>query len=316
MSSEFSNNSNISDKKYLTNMIKAKALSLGFSAIGIAKAEAVDNTTGIHFRQWIDEGKHAGMDYMCHNIDKRLNPKLLMGNAKSIISVALNYYPQRLISEEQYQISFYAYGKDYHELIKDRLHTLAAELNFTNYRAFCDTAPILERYWAVKAGLGWTGRNHQLIIPHAGSTFFLGELFLDIELEYDHELQNRCGNCHRCIDSCPTDALHCKKGLDANRCLSYLTIENHGEIPDDLTGKMGNYIYGCDRCILSCPWSRFSSPTTEPQLQPTEELLNLTKEQWCNLTIEEYRYLFKKSAIKRAKYEGLMRNIHAINKKY
>ena len=173
----------------------------------------------------------------------------------------------------------------------------------------------MERYWAVKAGLGWTGRNHQLIIPHAGSTFFLGELLLDIELEYDIEQQDRCGTCHKCIDSCPTDALHCNQEIDANRCLSYLTIENRGEIPDEFGKKMGNYIYGCDRCILSCPWSRFASPTTEPQLQPTEELFKLTKEQWNNLTIEEYRQIFKKSAVKRAKYEGLMRNIRAINKK-
>lgn len=315
MSLKPSNNSNISDKKYLTNMIKAKALSLGFSAIGITKAEAVDKTTAAHFHQWIDEGKHAGMDYMCHNMDKRLDPRLLMENAKSIVSVALNYYPQRHINEEQYQISYYAYGKDYHEIIKGKLHTLAVELDLTNYRAFCDTAPILERYWAVKAGLGWTGRNHQLIIPHSGSTFFLGELLLDIELEYDSEQQNRCGNCHRCIDLCPTNALHCNKEIDANRCLSYLTIENRGDIPDEQACKMENYIYGCDKCILSCPWSRFATPTTEPELQPTEELFKLTKEQWCNLTIEEYRQIFKKSTVKRAKYEGLMRNIRAINRK-
>ena len=315
MSLKPSHNSRISDKKDLTNMIKAKALSLGFSAIGIAKAEAVDEITTAHFHQWIDEGKQAGMDYMCQNMDKRFDPRLLMENAKSIVSVALNYFPKRSISEEQYQISYYAYGKDYHEIIKGKLHAIAAELNITNYRAFCDTAPILERYWAVKAGLGWTGRNYQLIIPHAGSTFFLGELLLDIELEYDIEQQNRCGTCHRCIDSCPTDALHCNQEIDANRCLSYLTIENRGEIPDEFGKKMGNYIYGCDRCIRSCPWSRFASPTTEPQLQPTEELFKLTKEQWNNLTIEEYRRIFKKSAVKRAKYEGLMRNIRAINKK-
>jgi epoxyqueuosine reductase len=316
MNSKLSDNKNISDKKHLTNMIKAKALSLGFSAIGITRAEAVDHETALHFRQWIGEGKQAGMEYMRNNIDKRIDPRLLMEDAKSIISVALNYYPQRLIGEEQYQIAFYAYGKDYHDVVKNKLHKLTSELNLNNYRAFCDTAPILERYWAVKAGLGWTGRNHQLIIPRAGSTFFLGELLLDIELEYDSEQQNRCGNCHRCIESCPTDALHDNQEIDANRCLSYLTIENRGEIPDGLACKMGNYIYGCDRCIQSCPWSRFASPTAEPELQPTEELLKLTKEQWCNLTIEEYRHIFKGSAVKRAKYEGLMRNIHAVNKKY
>lgn len=316
MSLKPSNNSNLSDKKYLTDMIKAKALSLGFSAIGITKAEAVDEITAVHFHQWIDEGKNAGMDYMCNNVDKRLDPRLLMENTKSIVSVALNYYPQRHLSEEQYQISYYAYGKDYHEIINGKLHALAEGLDLTNYRAFCDTAPILERYWAVKAGLGWIGRNHQLIIPHAGSTFFLGELLLDIELEYDSEQQNRCGNCHSCLDSCPTNAIQSNKELDANRCLSYLTIENRGEIPEELASKMENYIYGCDRCILSCPWSRFATSTTEPELQPSEEIFRLTKEQWCNLTIEEYRQIFKKSAVKRAKYEGLMRNIRAINKRY
>ena len=316
MSLKPSNNSNLSDKKDLTDTIKAKALSLGFSAIGITKAEAVDEITATHFHQWIDEGKHAGMDYMCNNVDKRLDPRLLMDNTKSIVSVALNYYPQRHISEEQYQISYYAYGKDYHEIIKGKLHALAEGLYLTNYRAFCDTAPILERYWAVKAGLGWIGRNHQLIIPNAGSTFFLGELLLDIELEYDSEQQNRCGNCHSCLDSCPTNAIQGNKELDANRCLSYLTIENRGEIPEELASKMENYIYGCDRCILSCPWSRFATPSTEPELQPSEEIFRLTKEQWCNLTIEEYRQIFKKSAVKRAKYEGLMRNIRAINKRY
>src|SRR5574344_2340981 len=237
MSLKPSHNSRISDKKDLTNMIKAKALSLGFSAIGIAKAEAVDEITTAHFHQWIDEGKQAGMDYMCQNMDKRFDPRLLMENAKSIVSVALNYFPKRSISEEQYQISYYAYGNDYHEIIKGKLHTLAAELDLTNYRAFCDTAPILERYWAVKAGLGWIGRNHQLIIPHAGSYFFLGEILVDTEFIYDHPQKNSCGNCHQCTEACPTGALSNHQDFDSSRCLSYQTIENRGDIPPQYKEK-------------------------------------------------------------------------------
>lgn len=184
------------------------------------------------------------------------------------------------------------------------------------FRAFCDTAPVLERYWAMKAGLGWIGRNHQLIIPHAGSMFFLGELFVDAELEYDSPLPSRCGNCHACTDACPTGALHLtddsrRTEFSSDRCLSYLTIENRGDIPQEYACKMGNCIYGCDRCQDACPWNRFAQGTTEEMLRPREELLNMTREKWTSLTVDDYRRLFKGSAVKRAKYDGLMRNIRA-----
>lgn len=184
------------------------------------------------------------------------------------------------------------------------------------FRAFCDTAPVLERYWAMKAGLGWIGRNHQLIIPHAGSMFFLGELFVDAELEYDTPLPSRCGNCHACTDACPTGALHLtddswRTEFSSDRCLSYLTIENRGDIPQEYACKMGNCIYGCDRCQDACPWNRFAQGTTEERLRPREELLNMTREKWTSLTVDDYRRLFKGSAVKRAKYDGLMRNIRA-----
>lgn len=184
------------------------------------------------------------------------------------------------------------------------------------FRAFCDTAPVLERYWAMKAGLGWIGRNHQLIIPHAGSMFFLGELFVDAELEYDSPLPSRCGNCHACTDACPTGALHLtddgwRTEFCSDRCLSYLTIENRGDIPQEYACKMGNSIYGCDRCQDACPWNRFAQGTTEELLRPREELLNMTREKWTSLTVDDYRRLFKGSAVKRAKYDGLMRNIKA-----
>lgn len=184
------------------------------------------------------------------------------------------------------------------------------------FRAFCDTAPVLERYWAMKAGLGWIGRNHQLIIPHAGSMFFLGELFVDAELKYDTPLPSRCGNCHACTDACPTGALHLtddsrRTEFSSDRCLSYLTIENRGDIPQEYACKMDNCIYGCDRCQDACPWNRFAQGTTEEQLRPREELLNMTREKWTSLTVDDYRRLFKGSAVKRAKYDGLMRNIKA-----
>ena len=193
--------------------------------------------------------------------------------------------------------------------MKQKLRTLAAACGITTYRAFCDTAPVLERYWAERAGLGWTGRNHQLIIPHAGSMFFLGELFVQEELEYDSPIPNRCGRCHACLDACPTSSIISNQSsFISSRCLSYLTIEHRGPIPHS---SLKN-IYGCDICQLACPWNRFAVPATEPAFQPSEALLTMTKEKWHNLTEEQYRILFKGSAVKRAKYSGLMRNISAI----
>ena len=314
------------NSRYLTEKIKAEAKSLGFSACGIAKAKAVDNATADSYRHWIAEGRHASMQYLADNIDKRLDPRLLMDGVRSIVCVALSYAPAKKIPADQYQIAYYAYGKDYHDVMKQKLHALAAACGITSYRAFCDTAPVLERYWAERAGLGWTGRNHQLIIPHAGSMFFLGELFVTEELEYDSPVPNRCGRCHACLDACPTSSLipnpssliPNSSSLISNKCLSYLTIEHRGPIPP-LSSIINNQssiinnqssIYGCDICQLVCPWNRFAVPTTEPAFQPSNDLLGMTKEKWHNLTEEQYRSLFKGSAIKRAKYEGLMRNIN------
>ena len=220
------------NSRYLTDKIKAEAKSLGFFACGIAKAEAVDSITADNYRRWIAEGHHASMHYLADNIDKRLDPRLLMDGVKSIICVALSYAPSVTIPSDQYQIAYYAYGKDYHDVMKQKLHTLAAACGITTYRAFCDTAPVLERYWAERAGLGWTGRNHQLIIPHAGSMFFLGELFVQEELEYDSPIPNRCGRCHACLDACPTSSIISNQSsFISSRCLSYLTIEHRGPIP-------------------------------------------------------------------------------------
>ena len=303
------------DKKQLSLKIKAEAKNLGFFACGIAKANAVDPDVVASYKKWIGEGGHATMAYLENYPDKRFDPRLLMDGLQSIVSVALNYAPANTLPQGEPQFAAYALGKDYHDVVKSKLRQLAETLGFDTYRAFCDSAPVLERYWAVKAGLGWTGRNHQLIIPHAGSMFFLGELFLPIELCYDEPMPSRCGKCHACVDACPTHALSfvdntAKTQFDAHNCLSYQTIENRGDIPSDLSDKMGDTIYGCDRCQTACPWNRFSQPTDIPELQPTDELLNMKREDWLLLTEEDYRRLFKGSAVKRAKYSGLMRNIH------
>lgn len=297
----------------LSYKIKAEALSLGFFACGIAKAEPVEEASAEAFRQWLASSCHASMEYMANNAEKRLDPTLLMPGAKSIVCVALNYCPQMLIPEDEYQIAAYAYGLDYHEVMKEKLRLLAASIG-GEVKICCDTVPILERYWAEKAGIGWIGRNRQLIIPQAGSMFFLGEIITDAEMDvYDKPATNRCGSCQACIEECPTGAI--AEGclwLDANKCLSYLTIENRGDIDRCYHNAMGNGIYGCDRCQKACPWNRFAKPTTEPLLQPCESLLNMKKDDWHKLSIDDYRQLFKGSAVKRAKYEGLMRNIEIV----
>ena len=263
--------------------IKAEAHALGFFACGVAKAGPVSKDCAQAFRRWLDDGGHADMEYMARNTDKRLDPRLLVPGVKSIVSVALNYAPARRMPQGELQVAAYALGRDYHDIMKSRLHTLAANLGIASYRAFCDTAPVLERYWAQQAGVGWIGRNHQLIV---------------------------CGTCRACMDACPTGALARDGSFNSSRCLSYLTIEHRGDIPPCAATKMGNTIYGCDRCQDACPWNRFATPTTDHELQARGELLGMTRNDWQNLTIEQYRTLFKGSAVKRAKYGGLMRNIN------
>lgn len=301
--------------------IKAEASRLGFFVCGFARAEPVSEAMRRHYLGWLADGRNADMAYLGNNLDKRFDPRLLMPGVKTIVVVAQNYFPARRLPEGEPQIADYALGLDYHDIVKQKLRQLAATVGIADYRAFVDTAPVLERYWAVRAGLGWIGKNQQLIIPHAGSEFFLGELFVTVELPPDEPLPNRCGTCHRCVDACPTHALSlpatCVEGygditrFDARLCLSYQTIENRGELTVDAKAAIGDTFYGCDRCQRACPWNRFAKPSTEPLLQPREELLAMTRQKWENLTEEDYRRLFKGSAVKRAKYEGLMRNIKA-----
>ncbi len=300
------------DKKVLqAQTIKAEAARLGFSACGLARAERVDQMQEARFRKWIAEGKHGEMDYLARNIEKRMDPRLLVEGAQTIVAVAMNYLPAHL--PEKPPLASYAYGKDYHDVVRERLLALMQSLNLKPYedgRAFVDTAPVDERYWAVKAGLGWTGRNGQLIIPRAGSYFFLGELILVHPSDaYDSPKRNLCGNCRACVDACPAGALCGDGSMDARKCLSYLTIEHRGPLPEEAGEQMGDCFYGCDRCAEVCPWNRFARPTQEAAFAPSAELLRMKTEDWRTLDVETYRRLFKGSAVKRAKYEGLKRNI-------
>ena len=331
--------------RYSRKEIKVEAERLGFFACGIARAEPVDAETAAAVRGWISKGSQATMDYMANYTEKRLNPCLLVPGTKSIVSLAMNYAPAQTMPETEYQLAVYAYGQDYHDVMKAKLRQLAAliankfegesdsevgendgdstaittpKTNETSeepvgeIRVFVDTAPVLERYWAQRAGLGWIGKNHQLIIPRAGSMFFLGEIFLPYEFDsYDSPMPSRCGNCRRCIEACPTCAITDEWGFDSEKCLSYQLIENRGELSEQAKQSMGTTIYGCDRCQTACPWNKFATPNTTPEFQPKSELLAMTKADWHNLTIDEYRALFKGSAVKRVKFDGLKRNISA-----
>lgn len=327
--------------RYSRKEIKVEAERLGFFACGIARAEPVDAETAAAVRGWISKGSQATMDYMANYTEKRLNPCLLVPGTKSIVSLAMNYAPAQTMPETEYQLAAYAYGQDYHDVMKAKLRQLAAliankfegesdsdstaiatpKTNETSeepagkIRVFVDTAPVLERYWAQRAGLGWIGKNHQLIIPHAGSMFFLGEIFLPYEFDsYDSPMPSRCGNCRRCIEACPTCAITDEWGFDSEKCLSYQLIENRGELSEQAKQSMGSTIYGCDRCQTACPWNKFATPNTTPEFQPKSELLAMTKADWHNLTVEQYRALFKGSAVKRVKFDGLKRNISAKDK--
>lgn len=299
-----------------SQQIKEYAYSLGFDACGICKAESVNTEEQGHFNEWIDSGYNADMDYMARNKEKRLDLTLLVENARSVICVALNYYPKTKQSEGHPQFAYYAYGKDYHEVVKEKLNKLfdyiGSSQPIVNGRCFVDTAPVLERYWAAKAGLGFIGKNSLLIIPKMGSYFFLGELIIDLTLEYDAPLTLSCGNCTRCLDACPTKAIVSPKVINARRCISYQTIENKGDIDTSISLNLNNRFYGCDICQQVCPWNKYARPHKTVEFDPSQAFLDLSFDKLDNLSVEEYQQIFKGSAVKRAKYAGLKRNLEAL----
>ena len=305
-------------KEQLSAYIKQEAASLGFAACGIAPSARLKEDAN-HLNNWLKKGFHAAMDYMQKHAELRANPEMLVENAKSVIVFLYNYYPSEMMDENSpYLISAYAYGQDYHEVIREKLNILSSKLKEQipdiSIRGFVDSAPVLERAWATRAGLGWIGKNSMLISKKNGSYFFICELITDLELEYDQPMGgNYCGDCSRCMDACPTGAITDLKTVDANKCISYLTIENKGEIPEVFKGHYEKWIFGCDICQLVCPWNRFSSPHQEAAFDPPAILLELQKKDWDNMDNEQYKILFKKSAVKRAKFAGLKRNIEFLS---
>ena len=301
------------DKKEKSLLIKEFAIKEGFSFCGISKSGFLKEEAP-RLESWLQSGKAGKMDYMSNHFDKRLDTTLLVPNSKSVISLLYNYYPTQKQVTETFKISKYAYGQDYHFVIKEKLNALLfrirEQFGDVDGRVFVDSAPVMDKAWAKKGGLGWIGKNSNLIHPKKGSFFFIAELILDIELEEDGPIKDFCGTCTRCIDACPTDAIVEPYVVDGSKCISYLTIELKDEVlPTEFTGKMNDWVFGCDVCQDVCPWNRFSTPHTEPLFQPHDDLLYLSKKDWNELSDEYFQQLFKKSAVKRTKKSGLIRNI-------
>jgi len=282
-------------------------MSCGISKAGFLEEEAP------RLEKWLNENRHGQMQYMENHFDKRLDPTLLVDGAKSVISLLLNYYPEEKQISDTYKISKYAYGQDYHSVIKDKLKELLQSINDNigevGGRAFVDSAPVLDKAWAAKSGLGWIGKNSNLLSKKTGSFFFIAELIVDIELEYDHATTDHCGSCTACLDACPTQAIIAPYVVDGSKCISYFTIELKENIPHEMKGSFDDWAFGCDVCQDVCPWNRFSKPHREPLFSPHPDLLTMTKKDWEEITEDTFRKVFKNSAVKRTKYSGLMRNI-------
>jgi len=302
-----------------SQIIKEEALRLGFMQCGIAKADFLEEEAP-RLTNWLNQHHHGQMSYMENHFDKRLDPRLLVDGAKSVISLSLNYFPSTTPTDpEAPKISKYAYGTDYHLVIKDKLFQLLQfiqeHIGEVSGRAFVDSAPVLDKAWAKKAGIGWVGKNSNILSKQSGSFFFLAELIIDLELAYDHPFTtDHCGTCTKCIDACPTEAIVGPYVVNASKCISYLTIELKDEIPPSFQGKMENWMFGCDICQDVCPWNRFSVPNTEPLFQPHEKLLEMKKEDWLDITEDVFKTIFKNSAVKRTKFKGLTRNIDFLKK--
>ena len=301
-----------------TQMIKAEAQRLGFLSCGISKAGFLEEEAP-RLESWLQKGMQGEMHYMENHFDKRLDPTLLVDDAKSVISLLLNYYPSETQNLDSYKISKYAYGQDYHFVIKDKLKDLLrfiqTEIGEVSGRAFVDSAPVLDKAWAAKSGLGWIGKNANLLSKQVGSFFFIAELIVDLDLEYDTMTTDHCGSCTACIDACPTEAIVAPYVVDGSKCISYFTIELKENLPVAMKGKFDDWMFGCDVCQDVCPWNRFSKPHQEPLFNPNPEVLSFTKKDWEEITEETFRKVFKHSAVKRTKYEGLLRNINFLSEK-
>lgn len=305
------------DKQRNTLLIKQEAARLGFSFCGISEARFLVEEAP-RLENWLNQNMHGQMGYMANHFDMRLDPTLLVPGAKSVVSLMLNYYPEEHQPEGIPKISKYAYGEDYHKVIKRKLkefiNTLKERIGDVNGRAFVDSAPVLDRAWAKNSGLGWIGKNGNLINKGAGSFFFLAELIIDLELEYDGPVKDYCGSCTRCIDACPTGAIVEPMVVDGSRCISYYTIELRDAIPNSEKGKFDNWAFGCDICQDVCPWNRFSKPTTIAEFSPNAEGLNMTENNWEEMTEEVFGRVFAKSALKRAGFNGIKKNIKFLKK--
>lgn len=301
-----------------TKWIKDEAQRLGFTACGISQATFLEDEAP-RLEKWLQNNYHGSMHYMENHFDKRLDPRLLMPGAKSVISLLYNYYPSQIQTKDSYLISKYAYGEDYHHVIKKKLKEMVASMQavFGDFQArvFTDSAPIMERAWAQKSGLGWLGKHSLLINKTKGSFFFLAEIILDLEFNYDQSFKtDHCGSCTRCIDACPTEAILPNNTIDGSKCISYFTIESKDEIPTDFKNNFENWAFGCDICQDVCPWNRFSQPHQEPKFQPDERLLKFNKTQWEEITEDVFKEIFRRSAVKRTKFKGFERNIRFLKK--
>lgn len=300
-------------------LIKQEAYRLGFSYVGISKAAFLEDEAP-RLDDWLKRNYNGQMSYMANHFDKRLDPRLLVEGAKSVVSLLYNYYtPHTQTDPSAPKISRYAYGVDYHFVVKNKLKELLyfiqTNIGEVGGRCFVDSAPVMERAWAKKSGIGWIGKNSLLITPKSGSFFFLAELIIDLDLPPDSPIKDYCGTCTRCIDACPTNAILPNKTVDGSRCISYFTIELKEAIPNNMAGMFDNWMFGCDTCQTVCPWNRFSSPHNEAQFNPHPNLLNMTAKEWTEITEDVFQTLFKQSAVKRTKFAGLKRNITFLEKK-
>ncbi len=298
-------------------LISLEVRRLGFLSMGVSRAEFLDEEAP-RLEHWLRQGFHGSMGYMENHFDKRLDPRKLVPGARTVVSLLFNYYPEREQRPDAPRISKYAYGEDYHYVLRRKLKELLAfirdEIGEVNGRVFVDSAPILEKAWAARSGLGWIGKHSNLLTKSEGSFYFLAELISDLELPEDGPVTDHCGSCTACIDACPTDAIPLPYTVDASRCISYFTIELREEIPSAFAGTFEDWMFGCDICQDVCPWNRFSTPTAEPAFRPREEILGYSRGEWEELTEDVFGEIFSKSAVKRTKYTGLMRNLEFLKK--